>query len=180
MTLYLDAMFSLPLAVIPIENWQEKRNRFLEILRSKNVEKREGENIRTNYSGENFSDIMNVQEILKDEILQIEQESNVGSMYVGGSWVEIAEQGMHHVVHNHGAVGLSAVCYLKYNPECHTPVTFISPFNNFFTGDLIHCVPENIKEGILLIFPSYIQHFTLPNESRESRVALSFNLRLKS
>ena len=180
MTLHIDSMFSLPLAVLSIENWEEKKNKFLEIIHLKTIEKRKGENIRTNYTQENFGDLVNVQEIFKDEILEIQEEVNSGEMYVQGSWVEIAEKGMHHVVHNHGAIGLSAICYLKYNPECHTPVTFISPFNNFLTGDLIMCKPDNIKEGILLLFPSYVQHFTLPNESREERMALSFNLKVKN
>lgn len=173
-------MFSLPLAVIPVENWEEKKEKFFNISKINDIHLREGEDIRTNYTQTNFGDIMNVQEIFSDEILEIEKGTNSDNLYVDGSWIEVAEKGMHHVVHNHGAIGLSAICYLKYNPEVHTPVTFISPFNNFFTGDLINCTPERIKEGLLLVFPSYIQHFTLPNKSNDLRIALSFNLKVKN
>ena len=73
-------------------------------------------------------------------------------------------------------MGFSAVCFVEYDQEVHTPTQFIAPFNDFMQGNTLQYSPSCVMEGTLLIFPSVIHHFTLPNTSDKRRIALSFNL----
>lgn len=177
MTLHVEDIFRIPLIIIEIDNWQEKKDILFKKLPIETIKKCEGETIRTNYKSKDFGDSLNIQEVFGEEISKIEREID-GKLFVDGSWLEVAEKGMYHEVHNHGQIGLSAVCYLQYDPKIHTPISFISPFNNFFNGSLIKCSLEKITEGIIIVFPSFLQHFTYPNESEELRISLSFNMKL--
>jgi uncharacterized protein (TIGR02466 family) len=34
----------------------------------------------------------------------------------------------------------------------------------------------NITEGLFLLFPSYLEHFVEPNNNKEERISISFNV----
>lgn len=128
----------------------------------------------TNYSP-NRGDLIGVESIFSKELEQISTQVNK-KIKVSGSWVERAEKGMYHPVHNHGLIGLSAICYVEFDCKSHEPVIFVSPFTNPFNGQLILAESSEMKEGVILVFPSFIQHYTNPNKSNKIRTTLSFNL----
>ena len=45
---------------------------------------------------------------------------------------------------------------------------------NFYLGS--DSASINPQEGLLVLFPSYIEHFVEPNQSSEDRISISFNL----
>ena len=96
------------------------------------------------------------------------------------SWTEVQNKEMYHLVHNHGALGYSAVCYVEYDPKHHEPLHFIAPFNNAITGEQIDYAPEGIKESSILFFQSFLLHYAIPNSSTVPRRAVSFNLDVRN
>lgn len=67
---------------------------------------------------------------------------------------------------------------MRYNYSHNVYEThFIAPYHDFTTGSQQLFVPEGIKEGSLILFPSALLHFTAPSYSDEERIILSFNLR---
>jgi len=167
----VDNLFSLTLLSIKVDNWEEKKKNILD--RSNDFEW--VESINTNYDPYG-GDLRDVQNIFANEIKQIE-ETVEKELKVSGSWVEKAEKGMYHRLHNHGQVGLSAICYMEFDNTEHKPVVFVSPWKDVFNGNIVLAESSEIKEGTILVFPSFLEHFTDPNQSDKVRTSLSFNLR---
>ena len=172
-------VFALKFAHIKVKNWEEKKKL---ILANMSEVKREdiprGEFLETNYhelKKGSDSDPMNVTSILEEELGEFMLQIG-GVVQVNMSWIERSTKGMHHNIHNHGSTGYSAACYVCYNSNIHSPTQFVSPFNNPITGEVIHYAPD-VEEGHLILFPSFIHHYTTPNQTDVERIVLSFNLK---
>ena len=77
--------------------------------------------------------------------------------------------------HTHGISDFSAVLYHEFVPG-HTATEFWAPYKNPLSGnDYVH-VPD-VKEGDLVIFPSTIIHYAVPNDSDHQRTIFSFNFK---
>ena len=63
-----------------------------------------------------------------------------------------------------------------HNKKKHQPTIFISPFNDPL-GNLIEYAPD-VDEGDIIIFPSMLTHYVLPNKSSDIRIILSFNVNI--
>jgi hypothetical protein len=98
------------------------------------------------------------------------------NMGVTSAWFQKQEENMLHGIHNHGAVGFSSICYVKFDKDVHLPTTFISPFNDFLFGNTQYYQPE-VEEGDIIFFPSIIQHYSPTNSSDSDRIIFSFNLK---
>ena len=172
-------VFALKFAHIKVKNWEEKKK--LILANMSDVVREDiprGEFLETNFhelrKGKD-TDPMNVTSILEEELSEFMLQIG-GVVQVNMSWIERSTKGMSHSIHNHGALGYSAACYVTYDPNEHTPTQFVSPFNHPITGDIIQYQPLGIKEGDLVLFPSFIHHYTRPSQSDSERIVLSFNL----
>lgn len=90
-------------------------------------------------------------------------------------WYQQTKRGQFHQVHTHGAVGMSAVWYLEFDPRYHKSTTFYCPFPDPLTGDLLNNNPV-ANEGDLIVFPSFLLHEQEPNDSDVRRTIISFNI----
>ncbi len=176
-----DVMFQVPIWHLTVDNWEFKKNQLLELLSEDNLDKSNEEFVPNDYSAQGgsadfksqYSD--RVSSILFDDISQFFNRAEFsGHMYA--SWFERAGRSEYHVPHNHGMKGFSAVCFVDYDSEVHTPTQFISPFPNFVTNDVIIYDLPDVIESSLIFFPSCITHYTHPNNSDIPRTILSFNL----
>lgn len=95
---------------------------------------------------------------------------------VSSAWFQKQEENMLHGIHNHGAVGFSSICYVKFDKDVHLPTTFISPFNDFLFGNTDYYQPE-VEEGDVIFFPSMVQHYSPTNSSNSERIIFSYNLK---
>jgi len=172
-----DDIFAIKFARIRVSDWEKKKNKILknagELIHEKHPK---GEFLETNFAeAKRWDDRMNVMEILDDELSEFMIGCG-GRVLLNGSWLERSTKGMSHSIHNHGALGYSAACYVCYDSEVHTPTQFIAPFNNPIDGMVTQYEPDDIEEGDLILFPSYLHHYTKPNLSDKERIVLSFNL----
>jgi|TARA_B110000977_G_C10996483_1_gene462099 uncharacterized protein (TIGR02466 family) len=96
------------------------------------------------------------------------------SVYPKGAWVPL---------HNHSPLHWSASYYVKTHEGCGN-ILFTDPKEyalaneppgTRWRGDCGHSVEPT--DGMLLIFPSYLKHETLPNEVDEDRIIISFNIK---
>ena len=174
---YLMSMFYVPLLHIVIDGWKKKKSNLLKIIEKRKFSYGYMEIIKSDFYKENQqSYAKKIQDILSYEIKNAGTHFGFENLNVINAWFEKAERNMYHQIHNHGALGYSAVCFVDYDETHHSPTQFISPFNNFFNGSILSYSPEQISEGSLLFFPSMIHHYTIPNESDIERTILSFNL----
>lgn len=180
---YLIPMFSVPLLHLKVQNWQEKKKSLIEIYNSRksqeSVFKVANEifyDVETDYH-HNYDNEEGYEEeianILLDE-LEVLADTFECSVEVSTTWFERATKNKYHAVHNHGICGFSAVCFINFNPEKHTPTSFLNPI--LCDESQMSFQPGGISEGSLIFFPSYVLHHTEPNNSDEERIILSFNI----
>jgi len=176
MNYMINNMFSIPLVHIKVDEWERKKNDITKIFSKSDLTIDPLEKVRSDFSTKGKSYNGKVQKIFSNEIQTLEQFGDMKNLRVSNSWIESADRNMYHQIHNHGALGYSAVCFVDYDETHHSPTQFVSPFNNFLNGSILSYSPEQISEGSLLFFPSMIHHYTIPNESDIERTILSFNI----
>jgi hypothetical protein len=182
---YLIPMFSVPLLHLKVEDWEEKKAILLDMFERRRDERDKFKiatgsesslDVETDYhhnhdTGETYD--REITQILQSE-LESFSDTFECAVEVCTSWFERATHSKFHQVHNHGSQGFSAVCFIKFDPNKHTPTIFLNP--NLADTEICNTLPPGIREGSILFFPSYVLHYTAPNESDEDRIILSFNL----
>lgn len=100
------------------------------------------------------------------------------------SWFTRTSQGKHAPIHSHGNSDISGVYYLQTNgmdgqlslrnPQNPTNGNLISFLNNMKWGE--KKLP--LKNGLLMMWPAYLEHSTHINDTPEDRISISFNVTL--
>ena len=99
----------------------------------------------------------------------IEQDFDVTSW-----WFNINGKGGWNMPHSHAGRGIDLALIL-YLTETDDLLTLVN--SNPTLNDPMGYSPH-IKKGDILIFPSDLVHFVMPNQREEDRVSISMNLRL--
>lgn len=123
--------------------------------------------------------------IIKTTQKVFEQEKIKTKFYIGNLWANINSQGGFNDLHTHGNSYLSGVYYVQ-TPENSGLLRFSDP-----RPQAIMIVPEmkadvekeywnrisfRGERGQIVLFPGYLPHQVLSNESNEERISLSFNI----
>lgn len=103
---------------------------------------------------------------------------------ITGCWMNLYAPGAAHRAHSHPNNFLSAVYYVRtrrgadsinfHDPRSQAGV--IRPPVTELTAANTDQVVVRVKDGTLLVFPSYLYHSVNANASGETRISLSFNL----
>lgn len=120
---------------------------------------------------------------LKDMDWDLEKQD----VKITNMWAIINYKGSFNQKHHHGNSDLSAAYYLSAGKDCGNIVfydprpapTFKHPIAkkaNILNASINSVTPE---EGLLVLFPSYVEHSVSPNLSNEKRVVISFNISLE-
>ena len=167
-------MFNIKSYQYKLNNWDNKKQKLNEIIEKIDFYQDKNSNLLTDY-GSNNNYEADVIQILKEDIIKFFIEANLYNPFVSSLWFQQYNNEQCHLTHNHGALGYSSVLYINYDAKHHTATRFLSPFYSV-TGETITYVPE-VEEGTLLVFPSMINHYTLPNQSQKTRTILSINFK---
>jgi uncharacterized protein (TIGR02466 family) len=106
------------------------------------------------------------------------------ALEVTGCWATVLAQGAAHRMHSHPNNFLSGAYYVRTHPGAdsinfHDPrpqTAIIRPPVMELTAENTDQVVVRVKNGTLLLFPSYLEHSVDAIASKEERVSLSFNL----
>ena len=97
-------------------------------------------------------------------------------------WVNVNKKGDWNTIHQHGQYTLAGTYYVKV-PEDSGRIVFRDPRpaaigNKFMVDRFDKGEFYNIKplEGMLIIWPSYLDHFVEPSNSDEERISISFDV----
>ena len=96
------------------------------------------------------------------------------------SWLTSTGKGEHAVPHNHGRYDISGVYYYATN-EADGSIHFVNPSPIIETSKFIpnnQFIKYKPKIGRLILFPGWLTHFVTENETDDTRVSLSFNIKL--
>ena len=114
-------------------------------------------------------------DILKDSELKVE------------GWANVNPPHAYNQLHTHDTFDLSGVYFVKVpSPSNNTSgvLQFMNPSYRYGPySKLFHSMnPPNFtvvpNEGAMIIFPSAMPHWVLPNDEPEDRISLAFNLKL--
>ena len=120
--------------------------------------------------------------------LEIEPLNNIltelvdTSYTINNMWFVINSNSHYNTLHNHPQSDLSGVLYITdsdcpiefEHPQYFEQYTLIKSYRN--DQQLVHQVMP--QAGKLLLFPSALRHRVLPNDSKQDRISLSFNISL--
>ena len=106
------------------------------------------------------------------------------SFEITGCWANVNAPGAGHRVHNHPNNYLSGVYYVRTHQGADTinfldprPQTaIIRPPVTELTAENTEQVVVNVKNGMLLMFPAWLQHSVDSNRSDRMRISLGFNI----
>ena len=107
---------------------------------------------------------------------------------ITGCWANVLAKGAAHRAHSHPNNFLSGVYYVRTHPGTDT-INFHDPRNQTsvirppvveLTAENTDQVAVSVKNGTLLVFPSYLQHSVDTNMSEEERISISFNIMFSS
>ena len=106
-------------------------------------------------------------------------------------WINVNPPGAFNAPHTHPGSALSGTYYVSIPPDSASiapdaksgTFEFIDPRVN--AGSLsiegATCFDPGVfvkpKEGLMIIFPSYLRHWVYPNEEESERVSIAFNIR---
>jgi uncharacterized protein (TIGR02466 family) len=111
-----------------------------------------------------------------------QQLNFLGDWHFVNSWVSIYPKGAFIPLHDHSPMQWSGVYYVAAHENCGE-IWFTDPKEYALQNE-----PKNTdyrdnfkykiipKSGMLLLFPSYLKHETLPNEQDQDRIIISFNI----
>ena len=111
------------------------------------------------------------------------QSVSIGQLGISDIWANVNEKGGFNYPHNHPHSILSGVYYVKAKPnqggfridrednaQYYLPKNISSP--TFF--NMTNWIYPS-ETGMILIFPSWLRHGVLENETNEYRISISFN-----
>ena len=97
-------------------------------------------------------------------------------------WVNVNKKGDWNTIHQHGTYHLAGTYYVKV-PKDSGRLVFRDPrpgaisnvfmINRFDKGEFKNI---NLMEGLLMIWPSYLDHFVEPSQTDEERISISFDI----
>ena len=87
-------------------------------------------------------------------------------------WYNINGQGHWNLPHTHSNSDFALVLYVT---DSDGLLTLMSPHQYSSTGDHIKV---NANKGDILMFPSDLVHYVMPNQREEDRISISMNLQL--
>ena len=165
-------IFSVPFYQYEVNQWDIHKRDLLDLFQSRELHLEDS--VYTDFGADGYSYLLEC--ILSKELDTFKEESGFDCR-IEHSWFQKYEPGNFHSIHNHGMHGYSAICFVEYDEDTHKPPTFVCPFHDAVSGNVIEYSPLNIREGSLVVFPSYLSHYVLPTRGDSSRIILSFNLR---
>ena len=107
---------------------------------------------------------------------------------ITGCWATVLAKGAIHKAHSHPNNFLSGVYYIRIQPGADT-ICFHDPRSQArvirppvveLTGENTDQVVVRVRNGNLVMFPSYLEHSVDANMSAEERISISFNIMFSS
>jgi hypothetical protein len=168
-------LFQIPIITIDINDWEDKKNKILNVFKRYPEEKTGIQNFYTNKKNIDLDAIVNFSNIFCEELTELTNFLKK-DIKITNIWTVTYKKGNYQTVHNHGSSGLTGIIYLDYD-ENSPKTTFIQPWNDILIDETVYGFPQEV-EGKLILVPSFINHFSDPIIDRSKKRILSFDITL--
>ena len=105
-------------------------------------------------------------------------EGDLEVTFQGGSWANVLREGGYNKIHNHPGALWSGCYYVSLGQPAREPaysgwIEFQDPRPGNIHGGKERVEP---KEGMLLLFPGWLNHYVNPVCGQDERISIAFNL----
>ena len=191
-----NLLFPTPVWTIQLNNYKDVNEMMYDFIKSEQIKDQIGIN-KSNLKGWHSKDFdleMNqpqkfisfVLPAIEQVMLDMNWEREKQIAKINNMWAIINTGGSANLRHQHGNSTISAAYYVRAPKNCGDivfydprPAPVYSHPNvsgpNFLNAQVNGISP---KEGVLVLFPSYLDHSVNENKSNEERIVISFNIRL--
>ena len=193
----MHLFFSTPIWATKIEGYEKINDEMLAYIF--NLQKKDPTGVlKSNFKGWHSSDfnmkdpspinfIASIKNNLNTLISDMDWDLNIQSVKISSMWAIINEKGAWNQKHQHSNSDISAAYYVTAHEGCGDIVFYdprparvykqpIAKSANKLNGTVNSIKPE---AGMLVLFPSYLDHSVNPNISDKKRIVISFNLSLE-
>jgi len=168
-------LFEYPSFQYHIKDWEFKKKGLLKRIKEEKFVRTDLQTFETDRQTNKKSYLHYFQNLIRDELFEFCQEAQV-TCSMTDVWTVRYQKGDHQTVHNHRGWGFTGVLYVDFDSKVHTPTYFVAPWQDPRTDTTTLAAPPNVKEGDIIIVPSYTLHFVKPNNARKQRMVMSFDL----
>lgn len=133
--------------------------------------------------------------LYQDNLIELATQYGIaGDAYITDAWFNAYKKNQHQEIHEHLPGQFSAVHYLAYDKNVHSPTLFLSPYRQVsmsnappFKSNDPDFIPStwnqlsyiNVDEGDLIIFPSFLEHKVGRQTTNKLRATIAFNFGFK-
>ena len=192
----MHLFFSTPIWSTKIDNYKDVNEEMYNYILNLKEQNPEGVK-KSNFNGWHSKDFDLNDEVPKKFINAV--SSNINTTFndmdwdiekqiikIKSIWAIINEKGASNERHHHGNSALSAAYYVRAPKDCGDIVFYdprpapvfshpIAKKPNILNATINSITPD---EGLLVLFPSYLDHSVKPNLSSNQRIVISFNVNL--
>lgn len=158
----------------------------------KKLDELTGPDTKANFSWQSQANLHNLKEF-KELILCVNDMTknilqflkiNYDGFEITGCWANINSKGKAHKMHAHPNNFLSGVYYVQTDDQSNTinfhdpriQMAIIRPPVSELTSENTDQVVVRVKNGMFLLFPSWLQHSVDASSSDKKRISISFNI----
>jgi len=188
--------FSTPVWVTKIEDYKQTNEEMFKYIKKLQSEDEKGI-VKSNVKGwhskdfdmeneapKNFIKLIsaNIHQVFKDMDWDLQKQK----IKIPSMWAIINKDGANNARHHHGNSDISAAYYIRAPKNCGEIVfydprpapVFSHPICN--KPNLLNAMVNSVNpvEGLLVMFPSYLDHSVNANMTSDERIVISFNINL--
>ena len=168
-------LFEFPSYQYEVSDWEFKKKGLLTRMNKSEFYRTELQTFETDRkTDDNKTWVHYCQEFLRDILFEFCKEAKV-TCSMTDAWCVRYQKGDQQTIHNHRGWGFSGILYVEYDPQVHTPTTFMAPWQDP-RNDTTYLSHPDITEGVMFIAPSFAHHFVKPNNTRKQRTVVVFDL----
>ncbi|PPR47596.1 MAG: hypothetical protein CFH19_00439 [Alphaproteobacteria bacterium MarineAlpha5_Bin9] len=192
----LNLIFATPIWSSIIPNYQDVNKKLYEYINNMRKSNPEGK-VRSNLIGWHSNNfdlkdeeplffINSISKMLNESSIDMGWDLKKNELKITGMWAIINPTNASNARHIHSNNFISAAYYVKAPENCGN-IVFYDPRSanvirtpafersNTLNSSIFKITP---KEGLLVLFPSYLHHSVDMNKSNEERIVVSFNMNL--
>ncbi len=172
----IEPLFVVPIFKYECKDWDFKKKKILTKVERKNFRR---SSLQTFNSDRGSNDLLFKScfiETFSEELSEFAKELGVQKIAVTDVWTVKYDSDDYQGPHNHRSYSYSGILYVEYDDRAHSPTIFVGPWNDPITDTTQLNMPQNIKEGTIVFFPSVLLHYAPQNKSRKKRTIISFDL----
>ncbi len=193
----MHLFFSTPVWASTIDNAEKVNKEILEYILD--LQKKDPKGIiKSNFSGWHSHDfdlkdtapknfVQSIKKNINNALKDMDWDLDKQNVKINSLWAIINDQGAFNQRHHHGNSDLSAAYYVSAYENCGDIVFYdprpapvykhpIAKTPNILNASVNSVKP---KDGLLVLFPSYLEHSVNPNLSNQKRIVISFNIVLE-